>query len=145
MMFKYVIKYWLVTVSVVAFSACSSANNKPLSADFTADSTGIQFDNIDQTGLHHLNSLPEGDSALYTLISVLQTPSEDDSVTMEKPVEGKIILTDSNIVFQPDTAFIKGHSYLVISHLNLRFSEAENIIKGDLKFRQKPYQKILIR
>ena len=127
------------------FSACSSSNNKPLLIGFSADSTSIVFNNIDRTGLLQLKSMATQDSVLNDLISVLQTPSETDTTIKELPLAGKLMVTDTNIVFTPERPFLKGNDYLVITYLNVRFGSAEQILKSQLNTAVKPHQVLLTR
>jgi hypothetical protein len=48
-------------------------------------------------------------------------------------------------VFSPAKPFIKGREYLVITHMNAKFGDAEQIAKGQLSLGVKPVQKSLIR
>lgn len=139
-----------VTLFCVFFTAgllsgCSSANNKPLLIGFSADSTSIVLNHIDQTGLLQLQTLKNGGAALNNLVSVLQTPSERDSMFKELPIDGKVMVTDSNLVFIPSHPFVKGRDYLVITHLNAKFGNTKDLLGGELKNRVKPLQKLLTR
>ena len=134
-----------IVFPILVFTSCSSTNNKPLSIEFSADSATIVFSDIDRPGLLKLNELPKGDSTLNNLISVLITPGEDDSTTMEAPIDGKINVTDSNVVFHPSTPFQRGKSYLVITHLNAEFGNVAALAKGEGSYHVRPVQKILQR
>jgi len=125
--------------------ACSSTNSKPLLIDFSADSSAIVFNNIDPAGLLQLKSLDKRDSVLYQLISVLETPSEQDSTIKEQEVAGDIMATDSNLVFIPVQPFVKGRDYLVVAHLNVEFGQLKDLLNGDLANRIRPVQKTLTR
>ena len=144
-MLKCFVKLIGVTCSMCLFFACSNANNKPLSIDFSSDSTKIIISHIDQTGLLELKNSNKEDSTLNELLSVLQTPSERDSAIREEPIAGKVVLTDSNVVFVPAEPFRKGWDYLVITHLNIRFGGVEEIVKGKINYSIKPQQKFLTR
>ena len=144
-MLKCFVKLTGVMCSMGLFFACSNANNKPLSIDFSSDSTKIVISHIDRTGLLELKNSNKGDSTLNEMLSVLQTPSERDSAIREEPIAGRVVLTDSNIVFIPVQPFQKGRDYLVITHLNIRFGGVEEIVKGKVSYSIKPQQKFLTR
>lgn len=126
-------------------SACSSTNSKPLFIGFSADSTAIVFSHITPAGLLQLKNTQPADSVFNHLIAVLQTPSEKDTSIKEMPIAGKVFVTDSNIVFKPAVPFVKGNDYLVITHLNSNFGNAEKIVSGKLSYLVKPIQKVLTR
>ncbi|QNK62666.1 hypothetical protein H7F33_19345 [Pedobacter sp. PAMC26386] len=125
--------------------SCSSANNKPLSIRFSSDSTSIVFSAIDQAGLWQVQSRPGADTAHADLISVLETPSDEDSTGMEHEVAGKLEVTDSSLVFKPEKSFISGKNYLVISYMNANFANTSKLISGRLNHSVKPQQVVLKR
>lgn len=144
-MVKNLVKQVVVLICPGFLFACSSANNKPLLIDFSRDSSAIVFNNIGQAGLLQLQKKPGNDSMLSSLIAVLESPSEKDSTLKELPIDGKILVTDSNIVFMPIRPFVKGRSYLVITHLSARFGAAGDLLKGEVTNRVRPQQKVLTR
>ncbi|MGY4383512.1 hypothetical protein ACVWYN_000531 [Pedobacter sp. UYP24] len=125
--------------------ACSSSNTKPLSIQFSADSSTIIISNIDRPGLLQLKDLNLTDSSYSELISVLQTPTELDSSIREEPIAGKYIVSDSNIVFSPKMPFVKNRTYLIITHINAKFGDAEQIVKSSLSTGIKPQEQLLKR
>lgn len=144
-MFKYFSRTILIFGVSLFFAGCSDTNHKPLSIDFSADSSKIIFTHIDPRGLLELQGLKNRDSVLQDLISVLQTPTEKDSLIREEPIPGQININDSSLVFSPIQPFVKGRTYLVITHLNIQFAKPEEIIKGKLSYTMKPQQKVLNR
>ena len=144
-MVKSLVKLFVVVLFSGFLFACSSANNKPLLIDFSADSSAIVFNNIEQAGLSQLQKSEGKDSTLNNLIAVLQSPSEKDATLKELPVNGKVLLTDSNVVFIPLRPFVKGRDYLVITHLSARFGAIADLLKGEVVNRVRPQQKLLTR
>lgn len=137
---------WFVALLLPGFLfSCSSANNKPLFIDFSADSSAIIFNNIGEAGLLQLQGLPAKDSILNRLVAVLKSPTEKDSTFREVPVDGKVQLTDSNVVFIPVTPFVRGDEYLVITHLTARFGAIVELLEGEVANRVRPQQKLLTR
>lgn len=130
---------------MAGFLGCSSSNSKPLSIEFSKDSTKILISNIDKPGLLKLQELKPQDSIFSDLVAVLQTPSEKDSTIREELVSGNYAVSDSGIVFSPTQPFVKGREYLVITHINAKFGDAEQVAKGQLSLGVKPVQKSLIR
>lgn len=131
---------------VVFLFACTSANNKPLLIRFSADSSAIVFDHINRAGLLQLqNEVADTDSALNDLVSVLQTPSDQESTLKELPIEGRVVVTDSNLVFIPKIPFVKGRDYLVVTHLNTRFGTVKELLKNELKPGIRAHQQLLTR
>lgn len=132
-------------IFMAGFLGCSSSNSKPLSIEFSKDSTKILISNIDKPGLLKLQELKPQDSLFSDLVAVLQTPSEKDSTIREELVSGNYAVSDSGIVFIPSQPFVKGREYLVITHINAKFGDAEQVAKGQLSLGVKPVQKSLIR
>jgi hypothetical protein len=130
---------------MAGFLGCSSSNSKPLSIEFSKDSTKIIVSNIDKPGLLKLQELKTQDSIFSDLVAVLQTPSERDSTIREELISGNYAVSDSGIVFSPAQPFVKGREYLVITHINAKFGDAEQVAKGQLSLGVKPVQKSLVR
>jgi hypothetical protein len=135
----------LLMLLSLAFLGCSSSNSKPLSIAFSADSNSIVISNIDKPGLLGLQQIKSQDSIFRELISILQTPSEKDTAIREELIRGKYAVSDTGIVFTPQQPFVKGREYLVITHMNAKFGDAEQIAKGQLSLGVKPVQKSLVR
>lgn len=129
----------------LAFSRCSSSNSKPLSIAFARDSSTIVISNIDKPGLLGLQQLNPQDSVFRELIAILQTPSEKDSAIREELIPGNYAVSDTGVVFSPAQPFVKGREYLVITHMNAKFGDAEQVAKGQLSLGVKPVQKSLVR
>jgi hypothetical protein len=134
-----------LTIVIIGLYSCSSSNSKPLSIEFSADSSAIIITSIDRPGLLRLQQLDAQDSVFRDLIAVLQTPSETDSSISEEPIAGSYKVSDSAVVFSPLQPFVKGREYLVITHINAKFGDAEQVAKGQLSLGVKPVQKSLIR
>jgi hypothetical protein len=134
-----------LTIVIIGLYSCSSSNSKPLSIEFSADSSAIIITSIDRPGLLRLQQLDAQDSVFKDLIAVLQTPSETDSSISEEPIAGNYKVSDSAVVFSPLQPFVKGREYLVITHINAKFGDAEQVAKGQLSLGVKPVQKSLIR
>jgi len=144
-MLKFFVKGFLVFCAISSVFACTSTNSKPLLIGFSADSASIVFGNINQAGLLQLKNAPLTDSVFHNLISVLQTPSEKDTAIKEMPIEGQVSIRGDEVVFVPEKPFTKGRDYLVVTYLNARFGNAEDIMKGELSYGVKPTQKLLTR
>lgn len=129
----------------ITFSRCSSSNSKPLSIAFASDSSKIVISNIDRPGLLGLQQLKPQDTVFRELIAVLQTPSEKDSTIREELIPGNYSVSDTGVVFSPAQPFVKGREYLVITHMNAKFGDAEQVAKGQLSLGVKPVQKSLVR
>jgi hypothetical protein len=123
--------------------ACTTTENKPLLIDFSADSTAIVISNINKDGLLQLKNNLKTDSAYQKIVSVLQTPAEDDSTSMEIEWPGKLALNGDQLVYTPDSAFKKGKHYLVLTIINAKFAKAEEILKSEVGHQIKSQQKIL--
>ncbi|MDB5020674.1 MAG: hypothetical protein JWQ28_1801 [Pedobacter sp.] len=137
--------YGYLLFGLIGFNACSTANNKPLSIEFSSDSTKILVRNIDPAGLHQLQAMGNPEAIDPSLIAVLDTPSDEDSTSQEQQVPGKIRLVKDMLEFRPEQPFRKGRQYLIVSYLNVRFGNLQSALKGTMHNSVKPNQKILKR
>lgn len=142
-MFKY-IKLASV-VFCISLLACQLSNNKPLQIDFSKDSTTIVCSNIDPSGLLQLKKNLKTDTMYQKLLSVLQTPGENDSTEMEIEWPGKLSMKGDQLVFTPDTPFRKGKTYLVETMINAQFASKKDVLRSEVGHQVKPQQKMLKR
>lgn len=117
-------------VCMAMLFACNTTNNKSLLIKFSPDSTSILISNIAPVGLLQLKNNINTDTMYQKLVTVLITPTDDDSLTMEKEWPGRLSMKGEALEFKPDSPFVKGKSYLVSTVLNASFGNAEKIIKG---------------
>lgn len=143
-MFKY-IKFLLVGISFWFLCSCSEPKSKPLIIAFSSDSSKIVVKNINEAGIFQLKKNMNTDSSYQQLVTVLQTPIDNDSTVMEIEWTGKLSLKDNRLIFTPDLPFIKGKAYLVETILNSQFASGEDIIRGRVGTQIKPQQKTLKR
>jgi len=142
-MFKY-LKLSILSFCCLLF-ACNTIKDEHLLIDFSVDSSAIVITNITPSGLLQLKNHLETDSAYQKLVTVLQTPTDNDSTGMEINWPGKLFLKKDQLVFSPDTPFAKGKSYLVETILNSRFASAKEILKSEVGHAVKSQQQILKR
>nr|WP_199077031.1 hypothetical protein [Pedobacter sp. ASV19] len=112
---------------------------------FSSDSNAVVISGVSAAGLAQLKNSPVQDSLVYSLLSLLQTPSEQDTSVVEQPIKGLISVQDSTIIFKPESSFVKGRDYLVLTYLNSQFANAGAMLKGQMTYKLKPVQKVLSR
>ena len=125
--------------------ACSSANNKPIDIAFSADSSRIVLKNVDAAGLHQLRNTPGLDSSASLFLRVLDTPADDDSLGVEKEIDGHVRIVNEQVEFKPLKPFVKGRQYLVTTFLNTKFGNFQSVLNGTISRGVKPNQKLLKR
>lgn len=143
-MFKY-IRFILVAISFWFLISCNETKNMPLVITFSSDSSQIVLKGINEAGLFQLKNNINTDSSYQQLVTVLQTPVEDDSTSMEIEWQGKLSLKSNELLFTPVQPFIKGKTYLVETIINSQFASGEDIIKDKIGARIKPQQQTLKR
>ncbi|TKC12889.1 hypothetical protein FA048_04530 [Pedobacter polaris] len=125
--------------------ACNSTNSKPLLIEFSADSSKIIIGAINEASLYQIKNNIKTDTIYQELVSVLQTPEDDDSTSMEINWPGKLDVIGDSLVFTPKTPFVKGKVYLVETMLNAQFARSEEIVKSNVGHKVKTQQQILRR
>ncbi|WP_442589780.1 hypothetical protein ACSBL2_00830 [Pedobacter sp. AW31-3R] len=142
-MFKRIIGLPFFSAALWCLFSCSSANNKPVLIRFSADRTAIVLAGVDPAGLLTIKNTPGIDTAFSSVLTVLDTPAEDDSLGMEVAVPGRLLLKDSVIIFQPKEPFVPGKNYLVVSYLNSGSGAFLKLLRG--KPAVQPHQVLLRR
>ena len=125
--------------------SCSTKESDQLKIEFSADSSRIVLKNISSSGLLQLKKNLPTDSSYQKLVSVLQTPADDDSISMELECPGHLMLEKDQLVFLPDTPFVKGKHYLVETLVNTHFGGKKDVLTSDVGHRLKAQQKVLVR
>jgi hypothetical protein len=118
------------------FIGCSTSNNKPVIISFTADSLAISVKGINPVGLLELQQRFANDSTAGEWVRVSCEGEE---------VPGKLRMLDQQILFLPDTDFEKGKIYLVSTPLNTTFGDADQVLKGKVRYHLKPQEVLLER
>jgi hypothetical protein len=143
-MFTNTLKLASIICCCLLFS-CKYTDNKALQIKFSADSSSILISNIESAALLQLKNNIKTDTMYQKLVSVLITPADDDSVTMEREWPGKLLMKDDKVVFTPDSPFLRGKTYLVETQLNMSFGDIEQVIKGQMNTGMKFQQQVLKR
>ena len=121
--------YFLVFLTCFLI-ACKHSDNKPVAIKFSPDSSKILISGIHPAGFYQLKSKLNTDVDYQQLVTVLETPAEDDSTGYERAWSGRLSLMDDVLVFSPDTAFRRGKSYLIETWLNTSFADLEKVWSG---------------
>jgi hypothetical protein len=140
-MFKF-IKIFFVATWIFLLS-CNTTTKKSVLIDFSADSSAIIVSNINNDGLLHLKKGLKTDTIYQKIVTVLETPSDEDSTGMEIEWPGKLTMQGDHLIFTPDSAFKKGKHYLVETIINSEFATTEEILKSNVGHKVRPQQKIL--
>lgn len=143
-MFK-CIKFPIGAICFLFLLSCSQTNSKPLLIAFSSDSSQIVIKDINEAGLFQLKTNINTDSSYQHLVTVLQTPDDDDSTSMEVEWQGKLSLKSNELLFTPNFPFVKGKTYVVETILNSQFASGADVIKAEVGTRIKPQQQILKR
>ncbi|MBG6235095.1 hypothetical protein IWX76_001663 [Pedobacter sp. CAN_A7] len=130
-------KLGLIVVFITClFASCSISNNKPVIIEFTADSAAICLKGINPVGLLELQHQVAQDSTAGDWVRV----SADG-----KEVPGKLRMQNKEIWFIPNAAFERGKTYLVSTPLNATFGDADQVLKGKVRYHLQPQEVLLER
>ena len=138
-------KLCLFGVLCCVIIACKTPANKPLSIKFSADSTSIIVSNIGEAAVFQLKNNINKDTTYQNLVTVLETPAEDDSASVEREWPGKLNMKGNEVIFTPYRPFLKGKTYLVETKLNMSFGDIEHVLKGKMSTSMNFQQQLLKR
>ncbi len=144
-MINRVLKFVYIFTCLCLCFSCKNTDNKSLQIKFSKDSSSILISNIEAAALLQLKNNIKTDTSYQKLVSVLETPTDDDSVGMEREWPGKLGMIHDNVVFTPDSPFLKGKTYLVETQLNMSFGEIEQVLKGKMRTTMNFQQQLLKR
>jgi len=125
-------KYFVLFIVAFVAISCSNTNNRPI-IQFSADRTSIIIKNIDEASLLQVKNAYKDSSNALSMVTVLLKPGELDSVQDELEVPGKINVAGDSLIFNPDSPFVKGKTYVVESYIGVKFATVGNLISGNAK------------
>lgn len=125
-------------------NACGNKDKNNLVIEFSKDSSAIVISQIAPAGLYALKeSYENGDSV--EVISVIQSPGENDSLSREFEVAGKTEIHEKSVWFFPQTPFVKNKNYLVSTSLNMYLGNTKEMLQSRMNLSGKSQEKRLIR
>ncbi len=144
-MFNNTLKLTPIIICVCLWFSCKNTANKSLVIKFSTDSSTVLISNIESAALLQLKNNIKTDTMYQKLVSVLATPADDDSTSMEREWPGKLTMKEDIVVFKPDSPFLKGKTYLVETQLNMSFGDIDQVIKGKMRTTMNFQQQLLKR
>ncbi len=144
-MLKTIKAFAIILFLITGLAACGNKEVNGLSITFNKDSTAIIVSGMDQAGYFSLEDLNKKGDSLKGIVTVLETPNQRDTLFMEREMPGSISLVDNNVVFTPDTPFVKEREYVVSTLINSGVGGSRNMMKGKLNIKAATTQKTLIR
>ncbi len=141
------LNYKIIAIVVFSFllASCTSTNTKPVSVNFNTDSSKIVISNINAVALLQIKSNINSYASYQNLVTVLQIPPQNDTISLEKECPGKLSLNNTALIFTPNTPFVKGNTYLISTLINVQFLTTEKILKSKIEPKLGAQQQILVR
>jgi len=103
-------KYIIFLLLIVG---CASKSNKATIKISLKDSNNLKITGIANDILHEINRDSATTAVWQSLIPVYRMPKDTDLKDYQPPQPGKYVVTDSGVVFTPDTPFIKQQAYFL--------------------------------
>lgn len=144
-MFSNTLKLVCAIVCACLHFSCQNSENKSVEIKFSKDSSTILISNIESAALLQLKNSLKTDTMYQKLVTVLETPADDDSTSMEREWPGKLSMVADNVVFAPDSPFLKGKTYLVETLLGMKFAAPSDVMRSEVGHLSKKQQKVLYR
>lgn len=139
------LKLFLSIICICLWFSCNITENKSLEIKFSKDSSTILISKIEPAALLQLKNNLKSDTMYQKLVSVLETPADTDSVSMEREWPGKISMRGEKVVFKPNRPFLKGKNYLVETPLNMSFGNIQQVMKNKMRTAMNFQQQVLKR
>jgi len=144
-MFNNTLKLASLIICICGCLSCKDTESKLLQIKFSADRSTILISNIEPAALLQVKNNINTDTMYQKLVSVLETPGDDDSISIEREWPGKLTVKEDRVVFSPDSPFLKGKTYLVETQLNMSFATIEQMMKGKMRTTIRFQQQLLKR
>lgn len=125
-----------VAAAICLSVGCSQANNKPVSINFTSDSTAFRVEGVNPVGLLELRHQQSADTLTREWIWVN---------CAGKKLPGRLQIKEDILYFYPEAPLEKGKTYTVSTLLNTSFGAPSQVLKGQVSYQVKPQQQVLVR
>lgn len=89
---------------------CTSRPKLPVVQISLINNRSLKFTGLDYTTVQEINQ-DTSTAGWQSLIPVYRMPADTDMMDFQKPQPGKYTVTDSTVVFTPDTPFLKHQAY----------------------------------
>jgi hypothetical protein len=109
-------RLWLACFFIVACLSCHSTGikqNDKVNIRLSTDSQTVYISGLDYAILHDLKTDTLNTEGLQSLFAVYRMPADTDMKDLQKQQPGKYTVTDTAIIFKPDTAFAKHQQYFM--------------------------------
>jgi len=133
-----------IVIFAICAQSCSNANNRPI-IKFSGDSTAIIIKNIDEASWFEAQKAYQANPDSNNLVTVLLIPGDQDSLEVEKEIPGKFKLAGDSVQFDPDSAFVKGKTYLIENYIGVQFGSVGQLLKNNVKAQLQPQRQTLTR
>lgn len=144
MVSKFKVLKYVCLACILMLNACRNKDNNKLEIEFSKDSSAVVVSNVAPGGLYFLAERYKSGDSIH-VISVLETPSDNDSLSREVEINGRTEIHDNSVWFYPSTPFLKNKEYLVSTVLNMYIGSTNDMLKSAANISGKSQEKRLIR
>jgi hypothetical protein len=109
-------RLWPLCFFVIVLASCHSPSagyNDKVNIRLSTDSQTVYISGLEYAILHDLKTNTLNAEGLQSLFAVYRMPADTDMKDLQKQQPGKYTVTDTVIMFKPDTAFAKHQQYFV--------------------------------
>jgi hypothetical protein len=139
-------RWWPGCFFILFFLSChspSATNRGNVNIRLSTDSQSVYISGLEYAILHDLKTDTLNNQALHSLFSVYRMPADTDLKDLQPQQPGKYRVTDTSIVFTPDTAFVKHQRYFVRYYGGpLADSQAE-VLQSKAKLEGQHYKEVV--
>jgi len=123
---------------------CNSKPKMPVVHISLINNHSLKFTGLDYTTVQEINQDTSA-TGWQSLIPVYRMPADTDMMDFQKPQPGKYTVTDSTVIFTPDTPFINHQAYLARYY---HYAEGSNVwddIKQHKKLGKPTYTDLIFK
>ena len=137
-------KYFLIFLLAACFGCSSSSRKQIVTIKLTDSGKSLEMSGIDNDILEELNR-DTSTTIWQSLVPVYRMPADTDMKDFQHAQPGKYKVTDSTVIFTPDTPFVKQQTYFVRWYQYDKGNSNFDYIKSNKKLGKIPYTDLIFK
>jgi hypothetical protein len=140
-------RWWPGCFFILLFLSChspSATNRGNIIIRLSTDSQSVYISGLEYATLHDLKTDTLNNQALHSLFSVYRMPADTDLVDLQPQQPGKYRVTDTSIVFTPDTVFSKHQRYSVRYYGGPLADSRSEVLQSKAKLEGQHYKEVIL-
>jgi hypothetical protein len=141
-------RLWLACFFILACISCNSTATKQganVNIRLSKDSQAVCIAGLEYAILHDLKTDTLNNQAWHSLFAVYCMPADTDMKDLQPQQPGKYLVTDTSVIFTPDTAFNRHRQYFVRYYGGALVGNKSDVLRSGAKLEGQHYKEVVFK